>query len=93
MKRYLYRKEDVILETALPSPEPGRELLAVLGEDRLYALRGDCVIGNAPPCQLVAKSGGSLPFVRRTANSVCDAGTSSRNGRRFSRAVCGFGAG
>ena len=56
MKRYLYRREDVILETALPSPEPGRELLAVLGEDRLYALPRETVfIGNAPPCQLVAK--------------------------------------
>ena len=65
MKRYLYRREDVILETALPSPEPGRELLAVLGEDRLYALPRETVfIGNAPPCQLVAKERGVFAVLR-----------------------------
>ena len=35
MKRYLYLREDVILETAEASREPGAELLVVLDEDRL----------------------------------------------------------
>ena len=85
MKRYLYRREDVILETALPSSEPGRELLAVFGEDRLYALPQETVfIGNAPPCQLVAKERGFFAVLRPDGEFCLHAGTVYRNGRRFS---------
>ena len=93
MKRYLYLREDVILETAEASREPGAELLVVLDEDRLYALPEEAVfIGTAPPCQLVSKRRNSLRFSARTANSVCARVCFIETADAFRREACGFNA-
>ena len=94
MKRYLYRREDVILETAEASREPGAELLVVLDEDRLYALPEEAVfIGTAPPCQLVSKEKEFFAVLRPNGEFCLRAGVLYRNGRRFSegsvRLQCG----
>lgn len=94
MKRYLYLREDVILETAEASREPGAELLVVLDEDRLYALPEEAVfIGTAPPCQLVSKEKEFFAVLRPNGEFCLRAGVLYRNGRRFSegsvRLQCG----